>query len=109
MVAHERGAGASSDVQLLRIPGQVVRGCGKCDQSGQVFPIPDGDDYGTVLGGVTGRYKVGGQLACRMDQRAFSAAIALSRKIPVRAIDQVLKRAGVGAARVCTDTPELIT
>ncbi len=51
---------------------------------------------------MTGRYNVGAHIACRITERSTTAAVLLSGKIPVRAIDQLLKRAGVGAARVCT-------
>lgn len=67
-----------------------------------MFPVPDGAAYGGGLGTVTGLYNVGIRLACRMTERSTTAAILLSGKMPVRAIDQLLKRAGVGAARVCT-------
>lgn len=41
-------------------------------------------------------------LAFRRTQRGFNARVALSLNIPVRAMDQVVKRASVSAARVCT-------
>lgn len=96
------GAGASIGIPLLSVPGVVLGGCGNGLPSNGVLPMVDGRGLGTCLGRVTSVYNVGGGLAFRLTERAFTAAAALSGNMPVRAISGVLKRAGVRAARVCT-------
>lgn len=102
MVAGHRGAGASIGIPLLSVPGVVLRGCGNGLPGKGILPVVDGRGLGTCLGRVTSIYNVGGGLAFRLTHRAFTAAAALTGNMPVRAIDGVLKRAGVRAARVCT-------
>lgn len=80
----------------------MLTGCGGGLPGGILLPILDGRGVGSCLGRVNSLYNVSGGLAFRLTHRAFTAAVALTGKMPVRAIDGVLNRAGVRAARVCT-------
>lgn len=103
----ERGAGIASAIQLLSVPGTVLRGCGSGLPGNGVLPIVDGRGVGSCLGRVTTVYKVRGALACRMTHRSYTASILLTGNMPVRAMSGVLNRAGVQAARVCTEVASL--
>ncbi len=89
-------------VPLLSLPLRVLGGCDSATSSGELLPVCYGSGVGLCLGRVTGVYSVGHPLIFRTKQRACTARVALSRKIPLRAIDGVLKRDRVRAARVCT-------
>lgn len=66
-----------------------------------LFPILYGRGVGTCLGRLTSVYNVGGALAARITERAFTA-FTLTGNISVRDITGVLNRAGIRVAHRCT-------
>lgn len=100
MRVQHRGARAPSTVHLLGIPLRVVRGCHRRHGDSEVFGLC----YQKCLVGLAERLKqaCNFSVAFRGTERGFKARVALSLNIPVRAIDHVVKRGDVSAARVCT-------
>lgn len=84
------------------MPLLVLSGCQSVTPRKGLLPVCDGGRLGQALGHVTTVYKVRQGLIFRYKHRACTARVALSRNIPLRAIDGVLKRDHVSAARVCT-------
>lgn len=102
---YQAGARGEDVIPLLPITRGVLTVIDRKQERKLFFQrFPDGDGFGEAVR----RVYVGTKLpprartASRATQRAFTAAVYLRGKLPVRAIDGVLKRHFVSAARVCT-------
>lgn len=73
----------------------------RCGDVRRLSGVKYGSSAGEVLRGLIRVTKVGGGVACRATQRAYTALL-MRRNIPVAAMRQVLKRASIEAARVCS-------